>query len=160
MKLRAVGAALTLTGLLLAVAPGNAHHEILAKFDDTKPMTLKGIVTLVDWANPHVHVFLNVGSGKELANWAIEFESPIDLQQAGWTVDSLQPGDAITVQGIAARDGSRQLWSRSTVMAANSKPVLTARRTGSRGSGRCPARTATGRIRAPQCWCRAAPRST
>src|SRR6266446_3641324 len=112
MKIRAVGAAFTLTGLLLAVAPGMAHHEILAKFDDTKPTTLKGIVTLVDWANPHVHVFINVSGGKELVNWAIEYESPIDLQHSGWNVDSLQPGDAISVQGIAARDGSHQVWSR------------------------------------------------
>ena len=72
MKFRAVGAALTLAGLLLAIAPAMAHHEILAKFDDNKPITLKGIVTLVDWANPHVHVFLNVATGKELVNWAIE----------------------------------------------------------------------------------------
>ena len=126
MKFRAVGAALTLTGLLLAVAPGIAHHEILAKFDDTKPMTLKGIVTLVDWANPHVHVFMNVAGGKELVNWAIEYESPIDLQKSGWNADSLQPGDAITVQGMAARDGSHQVWSRSTVTAAG-KTVLNAR---------------------------------
>jgi Family of unknown function (DUF6152) len=105
MKFRAVGAALTLAGLLLAVAPGMAHHEILAKFDDTKPVTLKGIVTLVDWANPHVHVFINVAGGKELINWAIEYESPIDLQQSGWNADSLQPGDAITVQGMSAIDG-------------------------------------------------------
>ena len=76
MKFRAVGVALTLSGLLLAVAPGMAHHEILAKFDDTKPLTLKGIVTLVDWANPHVHVFMNVAGGKELvvcsAAWSNE----------------------------------------------------------------------------------------
>jgi len=127
MKFRAVGAALTLTGLLLAVAPGMAHHEILAKFDDTKPTTLKGIVTLVDWANPHVHVFMNVAGGKELVNWAIEYESPIDLQKSGWNVDSLQPGDAITVQGIAARDGSHQAWSRSTTMTATGKTMLNAR---------------------------------
>ena len=127
MKFRAVGAALTLTGLLLAVAPGMAHHEILAKFDDTKPITLKGIVTLVDWANPHVHVFMNVSGGKELVNWAIEYESPIDLQHSGWNVDSLQPGDAITVQGMTARDGSHQVWSRSTTMTTTGKTMLNAR---------------------------------
>src|SRR5438034_6259267 len=92
MKFRAVGVALTLTGLLLAVAPGMAHHEILAKFDDTKPVTLKGIVTLVDWANPHVHVFMNVTTGKQQVNWAVELESPIDLQKSGWSADALQPG--------------------------------------------------------------------
>jgi len=127
MKFRAVGAGLTLAGLLLAVAPGMAHHEILAKFDDTKPTTLKGIVTLVDWANPHVHVFMNVSGGKDLVNWAIEYESPIDLQKSGWNVESLQPGDAITVQGISARDGSHQVWSRSTTMTATGKTMLNAR---------------------------------
>ena len=107
MKFRAVGVALTLTGLLLAVAPGMAHHEILAKFDDTKPVTLKGIVTLVDWANPHVHVFMNVTTGKQLVNWAVELESPIDLQQSGWSADSVQPGDAIgVVAGTQMASGS------------------------------------------------------
>ena len=117
MKFRAVGAALTLAGLLLAIAPAMAHHEILAKFDDTKPTTLKGIVTLVDWANPHVHVFMNVAGGKELVNWAIEYESPIDLQKSGWTADSLQPGDAITVQGMAASLGRGANWQ--DIAAAN-----------------------------------------
>jgi hypothetical protein len=127
MKSRAVGMALTLGGLLLAAAPGMAHHEILAKFDDTKPLTLKGIVTLVDWANPHVHVFVNVRTGNQLANWAAELESPIDLQRSGWNSDSVQPGDAITVQGIAARDGSRQVWSKSMVMTTTGKVVLNAK---------------------------------
>ena len=90
--------------LLLAAAPLAAHHEILAKFDDKKPVTLSGVVTLVDWRNPHVHVFMNVRDAKgQMLNWAIELESPIDLQQSGWTSDSLQPGDAITVEGIAAQ---------------------------------------------------------
>jgi hypothetical protein len=126
MKSRAVGVALTLAGLALAVAPALAHHEILAKFDDTKPLTLKGLVTLVDWANPHVHVFMNVGEGKATTNWAIGLPSPIDLAESGWSGDSLQPGDAITVQGIAARDGSHQAWSKSMVTAAG-KTVMNAK---------------------------------
>ena len=50
--------------LLLATVPLTAHHEILAKFDDKKPVTLSGVVTLVDWRNPHVHVFMNVKDAK------------------------------------------------------------------------------------------------
>ena len=50
-------------GVLLAAAPLVAHHAIQAKFDDKKPMTLKGLVTKVDWLNPHVHVFMNVQDG-------------------------------------------------------------------------------------------------
>ena len=113
--------AAALIGLVLAALASarlGAHHEILAKFDDAKRMTLKGVVTLIDWRNPHVHVFMNVRSGaSQPANWAIELESPIDLKQNGWSRDTLHPGDAITVEGFAARDGSRQLWGNSVVTA-------------------------------------------
>lgn len=101
-----------------------AHHPIAAKFDDSKPMTLSGIVTLVDWRNPHVHVYMNVRNGNDVANWAVEIESPIDLQASGWTRDSLKPGDAITVTGIAARNGSRQVWGRRVAMTATNQQVL------------------------------------
>jgi len=114
-----------LSALLLAAVPLTAHHEILAKFDDTKPVKLGGVVTLLDWRNPHVHVFMNVRDAKNQAlNWAIELESPIDLHQGGWNRESLQPGDAITVEGIAARNGSRQAWGKSIVLASTGKRVL------------------------------------
>src|SRR6266545_1203536 len=82
----------------VATRPLLAHHEILAKFDDKKPMTLKGTITKVDWANPHVHIFMNVQNGTTVSNWAIELESPVDLGRAGWNRDSVKPGDALTVQ--------------------------------------------------------------
>ena len=109
---------------VLAGVSSRAHHAISAKFDDTKPQTLTGIVTSVDWANPHVHVFMNVKTGNDLVNWAVELESPIDLQNSGWSRDSVQPGDNITVQGIAARNGSRQVWSRSMTMTLTGRQVL------------------------------------
>jgi hypothetical protein len=113
-----------LVTLLLAAAAVTAHHEILAKFDDSKPLTLSGVVTLVDWRNPHVHVFVNVRDGSQTVNWAIELESPIDLQQGGWNRESVKPGDPVTVQGIAARDGSRQVWARSLALTATGRQVL------------------------------------
>src|SRR6185503_2841071 len=82
-----------LLGLLLTAVPLMAHHEMLAKFDDKKPVKLSGVVTLVDWRNPHVHVFMNVKDNRnQILNWAIELESPIDLQRAGWNRESLRPG--------------------------------------------------------------------
>src|SRR5713226_7687619 len=98
-------------GAFLIATPMVAHHEILGKFDDKKPTTLKGTVTKVDWANPHVHVFINVSTGNTVNNWAIELESPVDLGKAGWKMDSVKPGDALTVQGIPARNGTRQVWA-------------------------------------------------
>jgi hypothetical protein len=102
-----------------------AHHSVAAKFDESKTQTLAGIVTLVDWRNPHVHVYLNVRGAKgEWVNWAVELESPIDLQDSGWNRDSLQPGDAVTVNGFPARNGSRQVWSNRMTMTQGGKQVL------------------------------------
>src|SRR4026209_48036 len=119
MRRRGTSMKLTTRGLLVVVAlvcmagmTAVAHHSIAAKFDESKTQTLAGIVTLVDWRNPHVHVYLNVRGAKgEWVNWAVELESPIDLQDGGWNRDSLQPGDAVTVNGFPARNGSRQVWS-------------------------------------------------
>ena len=119
----ALGAALAI--VMLASAPGLAHHSVAAKFDESKSQTLEGVVTNVDWRNPHVHVFLNVrGQKNEVVNWAVELESPIDLHDSGWAKDSVQPGDAITVTGFPARDGSRQLWSNKMAMTQGGKEVL------------------------------------
>jgi hypothetical protein len=61
----------------------------------------------------------------QTVNWAVELESPIDLQRNGWSKDSLKPGDRITVEGIAARNGSHQAWGRSVVFAGTGRQVLT-----------------------------------
>ena len=121
---------LTVAAAMLAAVTATAHHSTLAKFDDTRPATLRGIVTLVDWTNPHAHVFVNVRDAKgQVLNWAIELESPIDLKASGWSPETLRPGDDITVQGISARNGSRQVWARSVVVTATRREVFTVNRT-------------------------------
>jgi len=114
--------------LLLAGARLIAHHEILAKFDDHKPVTLNGIVTLVDWRNPHVHVFMNVADAAGAVNWAIELEGPIDLERSGWSCETLRPGDRIRVAGFGARNGSHQAWGNSVVVRATGKAVYNIKR--------------------------------
>src|SRR5437762_7156459 len=98
---------------MLIVAPALAHQKLTAKFDTTKTMTLKGIVTKYDWSNPQVHVFINVPdtSANKVSNWAVELECIVELQKGGYNKDSLKPGNAVTVTGNPARDGCRQLWS-------------------------------------------------
>jgi hypothetical protein len=97
--------------IFLAASSAVAHHPIQAKFDSTKPMTLSGTVSGIDWHNPHVHIFMTVRNGATFDTWAIELESIVDLRKSGWNNLTVKPGDAITVQGIAARDGSRQIWA-------------------------------------------------
>ena len=95
---------------VVAVATLAAHHEILAKFDDKKPVTLRGIVTRVDWLNPHVHVFINVKDAATTVNWAIELESAVDLQRGGWIAirssrETRSPFRALRPETEAARLG-------------------------------------------------------
>jgi hypothetical protein len=100
-----------------------AHHPIEAKFDATKRLDLRGIVTYVDWRNPHAHVFVNVTNrAGAVENWAVELESTVLLKRSGWEHDTLKPGDAVRVSGPAARDGSRQVWgSRVLAVATNAQ---------------------------------------
>ena len=80
-------------GALLAALVANsaaAHHALAAKFDEAKPLSLAGVVTLVDWRNPHVHVFINVTKpDKSSENWAVELESTVLLKKSGWTRTTL-----------------------------------------------------------------------
>src|SRR5215467_4683352 len=125
-RLRLLRSAFVATLVIASAALVLAHHEPLAKFDDKKPVKLTGVVSLLDWRNPHVHVFMNVKSNTagDLANWAIELESPIDLEESGWSRDTLHPGDKITVDGIAARNGSRQAWGLSVIVSGTGRKVL------------------------------------
>src|SRR5262245_31750653 len=110
--------------VMLSASLATAHHAIVAKFDESKPVTLDGTVSLVDWKNPHVHLFMDVRAGNGIEHWAIELESRVDLIRSGWSSNSVKPGDAIKVQGIAARDRSRQAWAKSIVLASTGKKVL------------------------------------
>lgn len=101
---------LPLVCLALAVAlvgRVDAHHSFAADFDVTKPVTLTGRVTKIEWLNPHVHVFLDVKDGATLATWSVELGSPNGLKVRGWTAKTLKIGDVVTVNGSLAKDGSR-----------------------------------------------------
>lgn len=124
--LRTKTLSLLMSGLLTAAAfPVQAHHPVQAKFDPQSNTTLTGIVTNVDWKNPHVHVFMNVNDGGEVLNWAVELESPLTLKASGWSEESLQPGDRIRVDGLLARNGSRQLWGDAVMSLDTGRAVYT-----------------------------------
>jgi Family of unknown function (DUF6152) len=111
--------------LSLSAATALAHHPVEAKFDMSKTLTLKGRVTDVDWANPHVHVFINVADNKGVSvNWAIELASTVELDGSGWSPTTVAIGDLLTVAGPAARNGSHQLWG-DKVQAADGAVLFT-----------------------------------
>ncbi len=107
-------------GLLVAGRTALAHHAFAAEFDATKPITLKGIVTKVDWANPHVWFYINVidaGSG-QVTNWGAEMGAPHQLQRRGWRRESLKIGDEVTVKGSLAKNGSKRVNASSVILTA------------------------------------------
>ena len=109
--------------ILLAVAVAFAQHTPGAKFDLTKPLTLRGTVTQIDWSNPYVHIIMKVPGNPRPAIWAVEVEGPLLLARNGWSQASLPVGETVTVQGLAARDKSNQILGNSVVRVSTGKAV-------------------------------------
>jgi hypothetical protein len=90
---------------LAAAAPLLAHHSFAAEFDGSKPVTLRGKITKVDWTNPHVYVWIDaVDSNGKVTNWMVESAAPNFLQRLGWAKLSVKAGDSLTIQGYASKD--------------------------------------------------------
>jgi Family of unknown function (DUF6152) len=106
--------------LLLGGRAVLAHHAFAAEFDATKPVMLKGIVTKVDWANPHVWFYINVKDEQtgQVTNWGAEMGAPHQLQRRGWRRESLKIGEEVTVKGSLAKNGSKRLNASSVILTA------------------------------------------
>src|SRR5215831_11713878 len=125
MRTRFLTSAVVAIGALAAgwVVPVNAHHSFAAEFDGSKPITLKGTVTQIDWANPHVWFYITVKDEEgRAARWACEMGAPHQLQQRGWLRETMKVGDVVTVAGSLSRDGAKRANAR-TVTTADGKTL-------------------------------------
>jgi hypothetical protein len=103
-------------------APALAHHSFAAEFDADKAVDLTGIVTNVEWANPHTYFYIDVENDQgDIENWAIELGSPNGLMRRGWHRNSLQIGDVVTISGSQARDNSFKCNARTVVLASGER---------------------------------------
>jgi len=102
---------------LAAAYPALAHHSFSAEFDGSKVIELKGAVTKIEWANPHVYFYMDVKDEKgATTNWGCETTSPGSLHRQGWTRDTLKVGDQVIVDGYPARDGSKLADARRVTL--------------------------------------------
>jgi hypothetical protein len=111
-----------IAGLLLSAVPMLAHHSFAAEFDSSQPIAMTGVVTKVEWMNPHTHFYIDVKdeSGK-VVNWDLETGSPNALSRRGWTRNSLKVGDTVTVEAFRAKDGSSLASARNVKLSDGRK---------------------------------------
>ena len=140
LLIRCALACLAVACLLLVAVPTFAHHSFGAEYDGTKPVTLTGIITMVQWTNPHFYFFMDVKdkNGGE-ANWKFEGYPPTVLNRIGWKKnETMIPGDTVTVFAWRARDGTNWGHSRNVTFAKTGKKLESGPPAGTGDGGNTP----------------------
>jgi hypothetical protein len=91
-------------GLVCLAPPVVAHHSIDGEYDRNKPVEGTGVVTKVEWTNPHMRVYVDVtDENGVVTTWNLELGSPNSVLRRGWTRDDLKAGDKISFKGFGGR---------------------------------------------------------
>src|SRR5262245_7631508 len=106
MKAKTFSILIIIVAFMIAAPVLIAHHSFAAAYDLNKTITVKGTLTRVDWANPHISFFLDVAdkAGK-VTKWGVDAAAPAALAARGLNRAALKPGDTITVEAYPARNG-------------------------------------------------------
>ena len=98
-------------GVLLAAMPVLSHHSFASEFDDTRVITVVGVITKVDWINPHAFFYVeSKDQSGHVTEWTMASFPPGLLSKAGLTRNMLKVGDTVTIEAYAAKDGTNHGW--------------------------------------------------
>jgi hypothetical protein len=102
-----------------------AHHAYTAEFDTTKPVKVTGVVTKLEWSNPHIWIYLDVKDDQgNVTNWGFSASPPGMLLRRGITKNSLKIGDVLTISGHRAKDGSNNASGNIVTMADGRETLI------------------------------------
>jgi hypothetical protein len=111
--------------LLLVVSVSTPAHHGAASYDTSKMTTLKGTVTSIQWMNPHATIDIEVNdTAGKTQKYTVESVSPLGLSRLGWSKDSLNPGDQITVTGNLSKNGTHILRLKKIVFPTGKELTL------------------------------------
>lgn len=114
-----------MVGTLLGGSSLMAHHSLASQFDEGKPLTLQGVITKVDWVNPHVWVYIDVkDTGGAVEQWTLETLPPATLRKGGLRSDMLGKGQTVTVLAYRARNESKLAFLRKITFADGREIVV------------------------------------
>jgi hypothetical protein len=117
MRTACLGVAVGLSLVGAGAAPVAAHHAFAAEFDANRPVRLTGVVTRMDWVNPHswIHIDVTRPDGT-VEKWMIEGGTPNTLLRRGLRKNDLPPGTVIRVEGFQAKDGALRANGRNLTL--------------------------------------------
>jgi hypothetical protein len=130
MRHRFLGVALAVAAVLATASVLSAHHSVAGQFDESKSVTLKGVISKVDWVNPHIYLYIDVKTDAETVTWSLGTVPTAMARRAGLTKESIagKVGEVVTIDCIPARDGTKHLGWVNTITYADGHKIELSRR--------------------------------